>query len=84
MCITPNAVFTQHPDNLSITNTYTFTGEPDIDGVTVSASEAEEQEFTLSARSDKKVRFEVHLEHCVGAVFELIPPQWYACLDIYA
>ena len=55
MCITPNAVITQHPDNLSITNTYIFTGEPDIDGVTVSASEMEEQEFTLSARSDKKV-----------------------------
>ncbi|KAK9915634.1 hypothetical protein WJX75_001835 [Coccomyxa subellipsoidea] len=57
MCITPNAVITQHPDNLSITNTYSFTGEPDIDGVTVGASEAEEQEFVLSARSDRKSKY---------------------------
>jgi hypothetical protein len=59
MCITPNAVITQHPDNLSITNTYSFTGEPDIDGVTVGASEAEEQEFVLSARSDRKVSLQL-------------------------
>ena len=59
MCITPNAVITQHPDNLSITNTYSFTGEPDIDGITVGASEAEEQEFVLSARSDRKVSVEL-------------------------
>jgi hypothetical protein len=55
MCITPTAVITQHPDNLAITNTYAFVGEADIDGVAVGASEPEEQEFTLSARSDKKV-----------------------------
>lgn len=56
MCITPTAVITQHPDNLAITNTYTFVGETDIDTVSVGASEPEEQEFTLSTRSDKKVR----------------------------
>lgn len=65
MCITPSAVITQHPDNLSITNTYVFTGEPDIDGVTVGPSEPEEQEFTLSARSDKKV--------CLSLCEKIIP-----------
>ena len=59
MCITPNAVITQHPDNLAITNTYLFTGESDIDGISAAPVDqnAEEQEFTLSARSDKKVPY---------------------------
>ena len=56
MCVTPNAVITQHPDNLAITNTYAFVGESDIDAITIGASDPEEQEFTLSARSDRKVR----------------------------
>ena len=58
MCITPNAVITQHPDNLAITNTYLFIGESDIDGISAAPMDqsAEEQEFTLSARSDKKVQ----------------------------
>ena len=55
MCVTPNAVITQHPDNLAITNTYAFLGESDIDSVAIGASEPDEQEFTLSARSDRKV-----------------------------
>ena len=57
MCVTPNAVITQHPDNLAITNTYLFIGESDIDGISAAPMDqnAEEQEFTLSARSDKKV-----------------------------
>ena len=59
MCITPNAVITQHPDNLTITNTFLFTGESDIDGISAAPMDqnAEEQEFTLSARSDKKVPY---------------------------
>ena len=58
MCVTPNAVITQHPDNLAITNTYLFIGESDIDGISAAPVDqsAEEQEFTLSARSDKKAR----------------------------
>ena len=58
MCVTPNAVITQHPDNLAITNTYLFIGESDIDGIGAAPVDqnAEEQEFTLSARSDKKAR----------------------------
>ena len=58
MCVTPNAVITQHPDNLAITNTYLFIGESDIDGSSAAPVDqnAEEQEFTLSARSDKKAR----------------------------
>ena len=57
MCVTPNAVITQHPDNLAITNTYLFIGESDIDGISAAPIDqnAEEQEFILSARSDKKV-----------------------------
>lgn len=55
MCITPTAVVTQHPDNLAITNTYNFIGDSDIDSISVGASEPEEQEFVLSARSDSKV-----------------------------
>ena len=57
MCVTPNAVITQHPDNLAITNTYLFIGESDIEGISAAPMDqsAEEQEFTLSARSDKKV-----------------------------
>ena len=45
------------PDNLAITNTYLFIGESDIDGISAAPMDqnAEEQEFTLSARSDKKV-----------------------------
>ena len=55
MCVTPTAVVTQHPDNLAITNTWSYVGESDIDGLTVGASDSEEQDFTLSARSDKRV-----------------------------
>ena len=57
LCITPSAVVTQHPDNLAGTNTYVFTGESDLDAVSVSASDAaEDQEFALMARQDRKVR----------------------------
>ena len=51
MCITPSAIVTQHPDNLAITNTWTFTGDTDIDGVSVGPG----NEFTISARKDTKV-----------------------------
>lgn len=53
-CITPHALVTQHPDTLAITNSWSFVGEPDIDAV--GASDAEDKEFTISARQDAKAR----------------------------
>ena len=53
MGVTPTAVFTQHPESLSVTNSWSFVGDPDIDGVAVSSSDPEE--FTISARQDGKV-----------------------------
>lgn len=53
MGLTPTAVFTQHPESLSVTNSWSFVGDPDIDGVAVSSSDPEE--FTISARQDGKV-----------------------------
>ena len=52
LCITPSAVVTQHPDNLAITNTWTFIGDPDIDSVSVGPGPTE---FSLSARKDSRV-----------------------------
>eukprot|EP00891_Asterochloris_glomerata_P003749 jgi/Astpho2/3749/Aster-x0176 len=53
--LTPTAVFTQHPESLSVTNSWSFVGDPDIDGVAVSSSDPEE--FTISARQDGKSRY---------------------------
>ena len=52
LCITPSTVVTQHPDNLAITNTWTFIGDPDIDSVSVGPGPLE---FSLSARKDSRV-----------------------------
>ncbi|KAK9809260.1 hypothetical protein WJX72_012293 [[Myrmecia] bisecta] len=58
MCITPDAVVTQHPDSLAITNTWPFCGDSDLDGVLAGSPEfAEEQDFSLSARNDKKSKY---------------------------
>lgn len=56
LCITSSCITTQHPDSLTITNKWDFTADPDIDGVSAPSSNAEEQEFVLSVRQDKKVR----------------------------
>ena len=55
LCITANCITTQHPDSLTITNKWDFTADTDIDGVSAPLSNAEEQEFVLSVRQDKKV-----------------------------
>ena len=55
LCITPTSVVTQYPDTLAITNVWQFTDDSDIDGSGVGPSDAEEPEFNLSARTDKRV-----------------------------
>lgn len=55
LCITSSCITTQHPDSLNITNKWDFTADTDIDGVSAPSSSAEEQEFVLSVRQDKKV-----------------------------
>lgn len=55
LCITSSCITTQHPDSLTITNKWDFTADTDIDGVSAPSSNAEEQEFVLSVRQDKKV-----------------------------
>ena len=56
LCITSTCITTQHPDSLSITNKWDFTADTDIDVVSAPSSNADEQEFVLSVRQDKKVR----------------------------
>ena len=51
LCITPTAVVTQHPDNLAITNTWSFGGGSDIDGIVAGPGPLE---FSLSARKDSR------------------------------
>jgi DNAJ protein RME-8 N-terminal len=60
-CITPSVIVTQHPDTLSITNTWTFLGDPDIDNVGVGGSTGDERDFSISARKDKKVQCNLDL-----------------------
>ena len=55
LCITSSCITTQHPDSLTITNKWDFCADTDIDGVSAPASTAEEQEFILSVRQDKRV-----------------------------
>ena len=55
LCITSSCITTQYPDSLTITNKWDFTADTDIDGVSAPSSNAEEQEFVLSVRQDKKV-----------------------------
>ena len=54
LCITPTAVVTQHPDNLAITNTWSFSGGSDIDSIVVGPGPLE---FSLSARKDSRASF---------------------------
>ena len=61
LCITSSCITTQHPDSLTITNKWDFTADTDIDGVSAPASTAEEQEFVLSVRQDKKVGLATHI-----------------------
>ena len=57
MCITPDAVVTQNPESgMAITNTYAFSGDSDIESISVGTGDDPEGEFTLNARQDKKVR----------------------------
>ena len=66
ICITPTSVVTQYPDTLAITNTWQFINDSDIDGVSLGASDPEEPEFVLSARTDKRVSSSYH--GCVSKV----------------
>ena len=52
LCLTPSALITQHPDNLTITNTWSFGEAADIDGIVVGPGPVE---FSISARKDSKV-----------------------------
>ncbi|KAK9822709.1 hypothetical protein WJX81_005943 [Elliptochloris bilobata] len=63
-CITPRALVTQHPDTLTITNTWSFVGEPDIDAVGVGASDLEDQDFTMSVRQDAKSKYKTTRFSC--------------------
>lgn len=57
LCITPEAIVTQDPGHgMSVTNIYTFTGDSDIDAITVGPGNNDEGEFSISCRQDKKVR----------------------------
>eukprot|EP00878_Enallax_costatus_P017100 GHUV01017955.1.p1 GENE.GHUV01017955.1~~GHUV01017955.1.p1 ORF type:complete len:255 (+),score=79.87 GHUV01017955.1:378-1142(+) len=54
-CITPTAIHTQNPERtLVLTNSYTFVGDSDIESVTLGADEFE---FIVSARQEKKGKF---------------------------
>ncbi|KAK9807966.1 hypothetical protein WJX73_008492 [Symbiochloris irregularis] len=57
ICITPSAVITQFPDSLAVTNTWVFVEDSDIDGISLGTSDAEEPEFILSARVEKRGKF---------------------------
>lgn len=65
-CILPGAIVTQHPDTLAVTNTYAFLEESDLDGIIVGGDLGDEQEFTLNARQEKKVRVLPPRPHSVG------------------
>lgn len=56
LCVTPTSLFTQHPENLQVTNVWSFVDDPDIDGVVVPPESEGEHELVLSCRNDKKVR----------------------------
>ncbi|KAF8069423.1 GRV2 [Scenedesmus sp. PABB004] len=54
-CITPSAVHTQNPERtLLLTNSYAFAGDSDIESVALGADEFE---FVITARQDKKSKF---------------------------
>ena len=51
LCLTPSAIITQHPDNLAITNTWSFGDAADIDSIAVGPGP---MDFSISARKDAK------------------------------
>ena len=59
ICITPTSVVTQYPDTLAITNTWQIANDSDVDGISIGASDVEEPEFAISARTDRKVTVSV-------------------------
>ena len=74
LCITSNCITTQHPDSLTITNKWDFTADTDIDGVSAPPSNAEEQEFVLSVRQDKKVPAPTFLSYVCILLSKSAPP----------
>ena len=54
--ITATAVVTLYPDTLAVTNSWDFVNDFDLESAAVGASDAEEPEFILTARGDKKVQ----------------------------
>ena len=59
LCVTPTSLFTQHPENLQVTNIWSFVDDPDIDGIVVPPEAEGEHELILSCRNDKKVRADI-------------------------
>lgn len=68
LCITTTCITTQHPDSLITTNKWDYVSDADIDGVSVPSSSAEEQEFSLSVRQDKKVLFKLDADHAADGL----------------
>ena len=56
LAITPSAIVTQHPDDLAITNTWSFVGDSDVDDIAPGGGAGEDQELVLSVRNDARVR----------------------------
>ena len=73
MGITARAVVTLYPDTLEVTNVWEFVNDFDLDAVSVGPSDAEEPEFSLSVRADKKVRA------CAHAHPPASPPLYFGC-----
>lgn len=59
LAVTPTAVVTQHPDDLAVTNSYTFASEAgevsNLDDAGPVGGTGDEQEFVLNVRSDPRV-----------------------------
>lgn len=55
LAVTPSAVVTQHPDDLAITNTWSFVGDSDVDDIAPGGGAGEGQELVLSVRKDARV-----------------------------
>ncbi len=74
LAITPTAVVTQHPDDLAVTNSYSFVGAvSDLDDAAPGGGSGDDQELVLTVRSDARVgaqpvtpprvRWQAHLQH---------------------
>ncbi|GIL47630.1 hypothetical protein Vafri_4396, partial [Volvox africanus] len=58
MCITSDAIVTQNPESgMAITNTYAFSGDSDVESISIGTGNDAEGEFTINARQDKKSKF---------------------------